>query len=221
MNVFFSNTISKDNLSVYEDNNEIYEENNSFNNINILDKDIKSYIENTNDNYKKNNKINDDKTVICPTCNMSPNIENNKYSKNLNEVVDLNINENNTNNKQFINKFSEVLDLKQLPVYDSKTGEFSWKNYNNLNNINDNNYNNNDLKNKKCHHYSNSKSFDIRNGSIISLSSSMLEKDDDYTPIITVNSNNYNINSNNNVNNTKQPYEFIEELNNVLKKLDL
>lgn len=208
LNVFFSSKISnKEDTSIYEDNNDIYEENNSFNYVNILDKEVKNYIDSTNDNIKNFDKINDDKTLICPTCNLSPNLESNRYSKNLNRN-DFNINE--LTSKHFTNKFSQVLDLKQLPVYDSKTGEFSWKNYN---------IDNNNLKNHKCHHYSNSKSFDIRNGSIISLSSSMMEKDEDYTPIATVNSN---VNNYNNLNlNNKQPYDFMEELNNVLKKLDL
>lgn len=143
--------------------------------------------------------------------------------KTITKQVELNVNNNlhslcNTcdnltfENKNNIKELNNILDLNSLPVYDSKTGEFIW--------FNENNYNINNLKDEisKNNDLFGSKSFEIRNGSLISavISSSFVENQRDEEHMLTNNTF-----PENNLNKNLKSHTFIDDLNKILIKLDL
>lgn len=136
--------------------------------------------------------LNDDKTLLCATCNPTP--------------------FQNTPMKEENEKLNNVMNLKYLPTYDSKTGDFIWASNSNWNIARESLLRTEEL--------GNSRSLDIKNGSIISLSSSIQreEREEEETPICTNYTNN---NASSIQNKIPNPNDFIEDLNVLLKKLDI
>ncbi len=173
-----------------------------------------------------------DKTLLCQTY-----YGNSGYANNLN-----NLNYNNTlegnNRPEIMNKINQALNLNEIPTFDDKTGEFKWStnSNNNFNSLNLN-FNKSFIKSDDIY----KKSVDLRNGSLLSLNSSILYDGEDENIDDNLNNNVKNItrivyddvskNNNLNTTNTNFPTQsnitsekhstLIEDLNNLLKKIDV
>lgn len=173
-----------------------------------------------------------DKTLLCQTY-----YGNSGYANNLN-----NLNYNNTldgnNRPEVFNKINQALNLLEIPSFDEKTGEFKWPNNSNVNfNSLNLNFNKSFIKSDDIY----KKSVDLRNGSLLSLNSSILYDGDEENIDDNLNNNVKNItriiyddvskNNNLNTTNTNFPTQsnlnsekhstLIEDLNNLLKKIDV